>query len=712
MANDEVKAPDQPTVESGPTETAAIPGAPSSPVPLPGSSAPPPSSPAPEPSTPPPGSFFKTLGHSFMGGILGALAGGQDKKTYAVDSDPQSPHYGKMVEGTARKTTGEKISDIIRASMAGLAAGSTPQVQGQKSGLAKGLAGIGAGAQAVEGQDLAADKQKRERAKEDFASMQAADVHRANIAHSNALTYSLWQHSAQEGISHDPERQMYKSIVDSAQAAGISVKYVSDAELQRMAESDPTFLKTHLAMPLGSTPLMENGKPVTNPDGTPKMVGKIALMDAQGGQNIQLPGPLVQDIRKYGKGAGFSDDDIKKLSEDLSVPAQQFVSLFAKIQDTKKQALAAKPEMVMVDGKLKARNPISQELKEPTEQQRLDHEKEMQEISFKKAETQKAQEDIAIKAKELEQLKNMGIVVPPGYKTPENVFRMSSQEVQNNLLAQGVKVPANLDALWRIGHYKAELKDFPAMLRKGVGQIDRQTALNLIGQFINPNYSVTKFEAVKQLEKEFASTRSTVAGGNLIAFGTATDHLGQLWDIGEALQTGNMPALNAVRNWYRTQTGKELPNDFNGIKTALAGELGKTFKGAAPDIPEREAIDKTINDAQSPEQLSGIAKQYAHLMLSKASELISKYAAYTGELPPGALSEQARSVYRKMGINPEEMLTRGAVVPVGATGAGGPGTPQPEPTPKAPPAGATMKVPDKNGKLHWSDGKNDLGLVE
>ena len=29
-----------------------------------------------------------------------------------------------------------------------------------------------------------------------------------------------------------------------------------------------------------------------------------------------------------------------------------------------------------------------------------------------------------------------------------------------------------------------------------------------------------------------------------------------------------------------------------------------------------------------------------------------------------------------------------------------------------PPTGATMKVPGSDGKLHWSDGKKDLGVVQ
>src|SRR6185312_17202991 len=33
-------------------------------------------------------------------------------------------------------------------------------------------------------------------------------------------------------------------------------------------------------------------------------------------------------------------------------------------------------------------------------------------------------------------------------------------------------------------------------------------------------------------------------------------------------------------------------------------------------------------------------------------------------------------------------------------------------TQPAPPAGATMQVPGSDGKLHWSDGKQDLGVVQ
>ena len=39
-------------------------------------------------------------------------------------------------------------------------------------------------------------------------------------------------------------------------------------------------------------------------------------------------------------------------------------------------------------------------------------------------------------------------------------------------------------------------------------------------------------------------------------------------------------------------------------------------------------------------------------------------------------------------------------------------TTNPEATAVKPPSGATVKVPGSDGKMHWSDGKTDLGLAE
>jgi hypothetical protein len=54
-------------------------------------------------------------------------------------------------------------------------------------------------------------------------------------------------------------------------------------------------------------------------------------------------------------------------------------------------------------------------------------------------------------------------------------------------------------------------------------------------------------------------------------------------------------------------------------------------------------------------------------------------------------------------IQYEQGLQGKPAFPSGMTGGGNAG---------AMPAGATMKVPGSDGKLHWSDGKQDLGVAQ
>jgi hypothetical protein len=63
----------------------------------------------------------------------------------------------------------------------------------------------------------------------------------------------------------------------------------------------------------------------------------------------------------------------------------------------------------------------------------------------------------------------------------------------------------------------------------------------------------------------------------------------------------------------------------------------------------------------------------------------------------GAVSSQTNS---RIGNNPVLQKMYGGNVSTGGGAAAGP------------PAGATMKVPGSDGKLHWSDGKKDLGVAQ
>lgn len=275
------------------------------------------------------------------------------------------------------------------------------------------------------------------------------------------------------------------------------------------------------------------------------------------------------------------------------------------------------------------------------------------------------------KNREAQILAQGGVVVPPDYKAPANAFTMTPQEIETNLRAQKINVPANFQALYGAAHYKLDPNTFPSRPYNRPGtppQMGKDQAFSYIRTFINPNYDENNYKAVQGMEKEFASTRNGTAGGNLIAFNTATGHLGQLYDAASALQNGNIQLLNQMANSLGTAVGQPAPTVYNGIKTALVGELGKTFKGAAPDVPEMDEIDKTLNNTQSPQQMISLSKTYAHLMLTKAAAQAAHYYSYTGELPPQVIDPRSASVYQRMGINTQDALPAGASIPTGAIG--------------------------------------------
>jgi hypothetical protein len=120
---------------------------------------------------------------------------------------------------------------------------------------------------------------------------------------------------------------------------------------------------------------------------------------------------------------------------------------------------------------------------------------------------------------------------------------------------------------------------------------------------------------------------SGAGGTNINYFNTATDHLALLRQAGEELKNGNMPAFNSLANRFATATGGAAPTDFNTVKSAVAGELSKTFKGTGATDAEISEINQTINSSQSPEQINGAINYYTQLMGGKVNALKAQYEA-------------------------------------------------------------------------------------
>jgi hypothetical protein len=173
---------------------------------------------------------------------------------------------------------------------------------------------------------------------------------------------------------------------------------------------------------------------------------------------------------------------------------------------------------------------------------------------------------------------------------------------------------------------------------------------SFIRQFINPTYDENKFGAMKEMEKEYASSRPNTAGGNAIAYNTAINHLGMLYDASVALKTNDIQKVNQITQWLSEQTGHNVKPNFDAIKAALVGEIGKTFKGGAVDIPEAERIEQTIEAYESPDQLinSGVIETYAKLMKSKADVLDDHYYTIKGRHPENITQPSSVAILNKL----------------------------------------------------------------
>jgi len=125
-----------------------------------------------------------------------------------------------------------------------------------------------------------------------------------------------------------------------------------------------------------------------------------------------------------------------------------------------------------------------------------------------------------------------------------------------------------------------------------------------------------------QIDK--AVTKYMVAGPgatNLSYFNTSIDHLRLLSETADALNNGDVQRLNQFANAFAAETGDPAPTNFETVKSAVAGEISKTFKGTGATDTEIAQINQEINSSESPDQLHGAINYYLRLMDGKLNAL-------------------------------------------------------------------------------------------
>jgi hypothetical protein len=120
------------------------------------------------------------------------------------------------------------------------------------------------------------------------------------------------------------------------------------------------------------------------------------------------------------------------------------------------------------------------------------------------------------------------------------------------------------------------------------------------------------------------------AGKQVQSFNTATNHLNLLAPLADALDNGDVRAVNTLGNAFSTQTGSSAPTNFDAAKQIVADEIVKAVTGYGGAESDRENLQKSLDKANSPEQLKGVITTFKGLMSGQLDSLQKKYEAGTG----------------------------------------------------------------------------------
>lgn len=179
----------------------------------------------------------------------------------------------------------------------------------------------------------------------------------------------------------------------------------------------------------------------------------------------------------------------------------------------------------------------------------------------------------------------------------------------------------------------------------------------------DPAYDQKNFAAFSAGLKAFGASKE---GGIVRSFNVGLEHLDQLGELGKALNNGDMPKINELKNWVKTNLGGAEVTNFNGLKTVVGAEIVKAIVGAGGGVEERAAAARTVAAASSPAQLEGIIKTYREAMGAQLGGLQRQYEQSTGRkdfdrlLSPAAIrSRDSHTTTAPAGVG-------GSTVPQGA----------------------------------------------
>ena len=146
---------------------------------------------------------------------------------------------------------------------------------------------------------------------------------------------------------------------------------------------------------------------------------------------------------------------------------------------------------------------------------------------------------------------------------------------------------------------------------------------------VNHKLDETKFESRQKQGEAFASGP---LGKTTLSLGVGVAHLEVLQSLGDALQNGDVQAINSIKQEWARQFGGDAPPDFEAAKAIVADEIAKGVIGGQSAQSDRDTLAQSVRTASSPSQLRGVIQTFEQLMAGQLGGIRQQYES----INPGA----------------------------------------------------------------------------
>lgn len=174
------------------------------------------------------------------------------------------------------------------------------------------------------------------------------------------------------------------------------------------------------------------------------------------------------------------------------------------------------------------------------------------------------------------------------------------------------------------------------------GRKEGQMLMGLVNK-VYPDYDASQFHNYQATRSAFSDSSKTGQGIN--SFNTAITHLGRMEN--NLPDNTSVPILNKGINFLKDASGSAANTPFEADQLAVAGEIGKAYKGGVLSKEEHDQYMKLLDRDASPKQQHSNIGELKSLLGGK---LDSYEQQYKSGLPTGAVrdfkivSDDARAV--------------------------------------------------------------------